>query len=96
MAFSAAGSPIPFEFDVNDMTFSEDAQTLEKELHRHFQLDSVNKANPRKEFFGVTLPITRQKVEPMGMKELYWAMKAEAAEYRESLAISREVEEVSA
>jgi len=30
------------------------------------------------------------------MKEVHWTMKAEAAEYRESLAISREVEEVSA
>ncbi|MAK91503.1 MAG: ATPase [Oleibacter sp.] len=87
---------VPFEFDVHAMIFSEDAPTLEKELHRHFQLDSVNKVNPRKEFFGVSLPIIRQKVEQMGMKEVHWTMKADAAEYRESLAISREVEEVSA
>nr|WP_296982781.1 MULTISPECIES: GIY-YIG nuclease family protein [unclassified Thalassolituus] len=39
---------VPFEFDVHAMIFSEDAPTLEKELHRHFQLDSVNKVNPRK------------------------------------------------
>ncbi|MDK2777178.1 MAG: DUF4041 domain-containing protein [Pseudomonadota bacterium] len=87
---------VPFEFDVHAMIFSEDAPTLEKELHRHFDQDSVNKVNPRKEFFGVSLPVIRQKVEQMGMKEVHWTMKAEAAEYRESLAISREVEEVSA
>ena len=87
---------IPMSEKRATMIFSEDAPTLEKELHRHFQLDSVNKVNPRKEFFGVSLPIIRQKVEQMGMKEVHWTMKADAAEYRESLAISREVEEVSA
>lgn len=87
---------VPFEFDVHAMIFSEDAPSLEKELHRHFQLDAVNKVNPRKEFFGVSLPVIRQKVDQLGMNEVHWTMKAEAAEYRESLAISREVEEVSA
>lgn len=87
---------VPFEFDVHAMIFSEDAPTLEKELHRHFQLDAINKVNPRKEFFGVSLPVIRQKVDQLGMKEVHWTMKAEAAEYRESLAIARESEEVVA
>ena len=87
---------VPFEFDVHAMIFSEDAPKLEKELHRHFDKDSVNKVNPRKEFFGVSLPVIRQKVDQMGMKEVHWTMKAEAAEYRESLAITRESEEVVA
>ena len=87
---------VPFEFDVHAMIFSEDAPKLEKELHRHFDKDSVNKVNPRKEFFDISLPVIRQKVDQMGMKEVHWTMKAEAAEYRESLAITRESEEVVA
>ncbi|WP_273205814.1 hypothetical protein [Marinobacter subterrani] len=31
----------------------------------------------------------RQAVEQQGMNEIHWTMKAEAAEYRESLSISR-------
>lgn len=87
---------VPFEFDVHAMIFSEDAPKLEKELHRHFDKDSVNKVNPRKEFFDISLPVIRQKVDQIGMKEVHWTMKAEAAEYRESLAITRESEEVVA
>ncbi|WP_420591846.1 DUF4041 domain-containing protein [Bacterioplanoides sp.] len=84
---------VPFGFDVHAMIFSEDAPTLEKELHRHFQQDAVNKVNPRKEFFGVSLPLIRQKIEQIGVDDIHWTMKAEAVEYRESLAISREAEE---
>ncbi|KZZ50129.1 ATPase [Thalassolituus sp. HI0120] len=87
---------VPFGFDVHAMIFSEDAPTLEKELHRHFQQDAVNKVNPRKEFFGVSLPLIRQKIEQLGVDDIHWTMKAEAVEYRESLAISREAEEVVA
>jgi len=86
---------VPFGFDVHAMIFSEDAPTLEKELHRHFQQNAVNKVNPRKEFFGVSLPLIRQKIEQIGVDDIHWTMKAEAVEYRESLAISREAEEVA-
>lgn len=87
---------VPFGFDVHAMIFSEDAPTLEKELHRHFQQNAVNKVNPRKEFFGVSLPLIRQKIEQIGVDDIHWTMKAEAVEYRESLAISREAEDVVA
>lgn len=87
---------VPFSFDVHAMIFSEDAPTLEKELHRHFQQDAVNKVNSRKEFFGVSLPLIRQKIEQIGVKDIHWTMTAEAVEYRESLAISRGAEDVVA
>lgn len=46
---------VPFEFDVHSFIFSEDAVTLEAELHRRLADCRVNKINARKEFFKVTL-----------------------------------------
>lgn len=80
---------VPFDFDVHAMIYSDDAPTLEKELHRRFDDASVNKVNPRKEFFSLNLAEIRQAVEQQGIKEVHWTMKAEAAEYRESLSIAK-------
>lgn len=41
---------VPFSFDVHAMIYSEDAPALEKALHKKFDIQSVNKVNPRKEF----------------------------------------------
>ncbi len=78
---------VPFSFDVHAMLYSEDAPTLEKELHKRFEYESVNKVNYRKEFFRTTLAEIKQAVQQQNLTEVHWTMKAEAAEYRESLAI---------
>jgi hypothetical protein len=44
-------SSVPFRFDVHGLFFSEDAVTLETELHQHFAAQRLNHANARKEFF---------------------------------------------
>ena len=81
---------VPFSFDVHAMIYSEDAPALEKELHRRFDLDSVNKVNPRKEFFRTSVAEIKQAVEHHGVTDVHWTLKADAAEYRESLAIEKE------
>jgi len=83
---------VPFSFDVHAMLYSEDAPTLEKALHEKFKSDSVNKVNFRKEFFNVSLAAIRQAVDQQNLEEVHWTMKAEAAEYRESLAIEKQNE----
>lgn len=84
------GASVPFSFDVHAMIYSNDAPTLEKELHRKFHMQSVNKINPRKEFFRATIAEVKQAVEQQGLNEVHWTLKAEAAEFRESLAIEKE------
>lgn len=79
---------VPFDFDVHAMIYSDDAPALEKALHRRFDDASVNKVNSRKEFFNLNLAEIRQAAEQHDMNEIHWTMKAEAAEYRESLSIS--------
>ena len=77
---------VPFNFDVHAMIWSEDAPGLERELHKRLVRSQVNKVNPRKEFFRVAPAGLRKQIEEMGI-EATWTVTAEAAEYRESLAI---------
>jgi hypothetical protein len=78
---------VPFNFDVHAMIWSEDAPGLERELHRRFVRHQVNKVNPRKEFFQVSLGDLRSQVEELGMAAT-WTMTAMATEYQESLAMA--------
>lgn len=77
---------VPFPFDVHAIIESDDAPALETTLHKALSLMQVNKVNPRKEFFRVTLSDIKAMVEKMGLQTA-WTMDAAAAEYRETLAI---------
>ncbi|MGV8865098.1 MAG: DUF4041 domain-containing protein [Pseudomonas sp.] len=83
---------VPFEFDVHAMIFSEDAPCLEKQLHRHFLGQQVNKVNPRKEFFRIGLPGIRKELETLGV-ETQWTMSSMAREYRETQRIEQQIRE---
>ena len=77
---------VPFPFDVHAIIESDDAPSLETSLHKALSLMQVNKVNPRKEFFRVTISDIKAMVEKMGLTTS-WTMDAAAAEYRETLAI---------
>jgi hypothetical protein len=79
---------VPFSFDVHAMIHSEDAPSLEKELHDTFDLNRLNKVNYRKEFFSIPISDIKSKIEEMGY-ETHWTMKAEAQEFRESIELSK-------
>lgn len=81
---------VPFEFDVHSMIFSENAPSLETELHKRFMRLQMNKVNPRKEFFKVTLADIKAEVESLNINAK-WTMIAEARQYRESLAIEEAI-----
>jgi hypothetical protein len=76
---------VPFRFDVHALFFSENAVTLENELHQHFADRLVNVANPRKEFFFVTPAEIRDVlVEKVG-NLLEFNEHAEAVEFLQSV-----------
>lgn len=81
---------VPFSFDVHAFIESEDAPALETELHKSLALMQMNKVNPRKEFFRVDLSIIKAIIEKKGLNA-NWTMLADAAEYRESLAIEERI-----
>lgn len=82
---------VPFKFDVHAIIESEDAPALEHALHQELALMQVNKVNPKKEFFRVSLADIRKLVEKHGLNAS-WTMTAEAAEYRETLAIEAQMQ----
>ncbi|KDN96991.2 DUF4041 domain-containing protein [Pseudomonas donghuensis] len=81
---------VPFEFDVHAMIFSDDAPGLEKQLHRHFLREQVNKVNPRKEFFRIGLPAIRAELEQLRV-ETQWTMSAKALEFKETQRIEQQI-----
>jgi len=85
-------SSVPFEFDVHAMLLSDDAPALESQLHKHFVLMQMNKVNHRKEFFRVDLKHIHEEVGKLGLTAK-WTIAAEAAEYRETLAIEKAIKD---
>jgi hypothetical protein len=79
------GASVPFRFDVHALFFSEDAVTLESELHQHFAARRLNHANARKEFFFASPSevhgVLRLKVGSL----LEFTENAESTEFLQSL-----------
>ena len=76
---------VPFNFDIHAMIFAEDAPALENSLHKRFAHKQVNKINPRKEFFNISLSEIEQVVKQEFDKPVEFTKLAEAEEYRKSL-----------
>jgi hypothetical protein len=77
---------VPFQFDIHAMIYSDEAPTLENELHKAFGNRKVNMLNYRKEFFKVSLDEIENKVKEIGLAAEFSRLP-EAMEYRETLAI---------
>ncbi|OUE29554.1 T5orf172 domain protein [Clavibacter michiganensis] len=81
-----SGASVPFRFDVHTLFFSEDAVTLENELHRHFADRALNQTNSRKEFFFATPSEVREVLLSKVGNLLEFSDAAEAVEFRQSVA----------
>src|SRR5688500_3123527 len=77
---------VPFSFDVHAMIRTDDAPRLEKALHDLFAERRLNKVNFRKEFFRVALEELEEVVRAHH-GEVQLTRYAEAAQYRQSLAL---------
>lgn len=77
---------VPFQFDVHAMIYSDEARTLEHELHKAFSNKKVNMLNYRREFFRVTLSEIEEKIKELGF-EAEFTLLPEAMEYRETLSM---------
>ncbi len=84
---------VPFKFDVHSFIFSEDAVSLENELHRRLNEKRVNKVNMRKEFFYSTLDELEELTrEICPTAEFRKTMLAE--EYRQSLSTDKVFDDI--
>ena len=81
---------VPFEFDVHAMIYCDDAPALERQLHKKFLKNQLNKINPRKEFFRLELNDLKNHIEKIGI-DCKWTLLAEAKQYRETLKLEEEM-----
>jgi hypothetical protein len=85
---------VPFEFDIHALIMSENAPALEHKIHKQLLAMQVNKMNPRKEFFRVSLSDIHQEIEKLKQGDDFtvkvWTEKALATEYKDSLDIEND------
>jgi hypothetical protein len=77
---------VPFGFDIHAMVYSDDAPTLESEIHAHLSKHRVNRVNLRREFFKTQLGDIESFLKSKGLEIELFSI-AEAKEYRESCAL---------
>lgn len=76
---------VPFQFDVHGLFFSEDAVTIETELHRHFADRKVNQVNLKKEFFFASPSEVKEVLMSKIGSLLEFNEHAEATDFHQSL-----------
>lgn len=81
-----SNASVPFKYDIHAMILSEDAPTLESELHKTFSSKRLNLINGRKEFFNVNIDEIESKISEMGLN-VEVAEMSEARDYRESISL---------
>jgi len=83
---------VPFSYDVHALFFSEDAVTLENELHKAFSTRRLNWVNPRREFFFATPAEVRKVLDQKTGGLLEYNIDPEALEYNQSRGSWPEIE----
>ena len=80
---------VPFKFDVHALFFSDDAVSVETELHHRFADKRVNRINRRREFFYATPAEVREALKDIAGNLLEFTEEPEAEQYRLSLEEAR-------
>jgi DNA repair exonuclease SbcCD ATPase subunit len=79
-------SSVPFNFDIHAIIYSDNAPTLENEIHKHFDHKKINLINDRREFFRVTIDEIENIVKKY-KADIEIVKVPEAREYRETESI---------
>lgn len=80
---------VPFNFDVHALFFSDDAVSVETELHHRFADKRVNRINARREFFYATPAEVQEALKDVAGNLLEFTEEPEAEQYRLSLEEAR-------
>lgn len=75
---------VPFRFDVHAMIFSEDAVSLETNLHHRFAPKRVNLVNMHREYFYATVAEVKDSLLELSGSLLSYIDDPEALEWRQS------------
>lgn len=83
--YELGDASVPFRYDVHAIFFSEDAVSLENELHERFSAHRVNWVNARKEFFFASPAEVRTVLSEKLGNLLEFAEHVESTEYLQSV-----------
>lgn len=75
---------VPFRYDVHAMIFSDDAVSLEHQLHQELSPKRVNLVNMRREFFRAQPAEVRDLLVRLDASIITWVDEPEALEWRQS------------
>jgi len=84
-----SSASVPFPYDIHMMISSDDAPSLENNLHKALNKNRLNKINLRKEFFKTDINMIKSIVQE-NHGEISYVADAEALEYYESQQITDE------
>lgn len=82
---------VPFTFDVHAMIHTDDAPSLEKQLHEKFDARRLNMVNRRKEFFKASLKEIKSAVEDISDTAVEFIETAIAKDFYESKAMKEQL-----
>ena len=77
---------VPFTFDLHALVYTENAPSLEKELHNRFADYRVNMVNSRKEFFRVPLHQVKKTLKEL-KPDIDFYEEIEAQEFKQTLEV---------
>lgn len=81
--YELGDASVPFTFDIEGTIYHhEDALELEAQMHDMLIHRKLNRLNPRKEFFKVTISELKQICKDNGL-DVKWTISSEAKEWRE-------------
>ena len=80
-----SGASVPFRYEIHALFFSDDAVSLETDLHHEFDRFRVNAVNRRREFFFVEPHVVREALLKKVGHLLEFHEKAESIEYFQSV-----------
>ncbi len=81
---------VPFNFDVHALFFSDDAVSIESQMHQRLADKRVNRVNLRREFFYVTPADAKEHLMDLTGELLSFDEEPEALEYHQSLQASQD------
>ena len=84
--YELGSASVPFHFDIHAMIYSDDAPSLENELHKAFSAKKINMLNQRKEFFKVSIDEIESKIKELGL-EVNFNKNFDAIQYRQTIAL---------
>lgn len=83
-----SSASVPFQFDIHALIFSENAFSLENEIHKKLGKYRVNQINQRKEYFKVPFSKIQDILDTHSELAIEVTEKAEAFEYRQTQLLS--------